>query len=133
MSLCALTPCCGVKIVRVIRVESWEYRKQTLHADRYYGGVGDGSQGFMTFCIGVAWQRGKVYGFLLSFHTVNFLPALHAAAKKYVEISCDELDYQHLPLHNIYPQSLVAVLQTVPEIFRKNLPTLQNSKWLWRK
>ena len=44
----------GVKIVQVIRVESWEYRKQTLHADRYHGGVGAGSQGFMTFCIGVA-------------------------------------------------------------------------------
>jgi len=50
MSLCALTLCCGVKIVRVIRVESGEvfpkylrngleYSDQTLHADRYYGGA----------------------------------------------------------------------------------------------
>jgi len=49
MSLRALTLCGGVKIIRVIRVESWEffsnyfrngleYSNQTLHADIYYGG-----------------------------------------------------------------------------------------------
>jgi len=65
MSLCALILCCGVKIVRVIRVESWEvfpkylrngleYHNQTLHVDRYYGGAGAGSQEFMTFRIGSA-------------------------------------------------------------------------------
>jgi len=59
-----------------------EYSDQTLRADRYYGGAGAGSQAFMTFRIGAAWQRGKVYGFLLSFHTVDFVLALHAAAKR---------------------------------------------------
>jgi len=93
MSLCALTLCCGVKIVPVIRVEVWEvfpkylrngleYSDQTLHADRYYGGAGAGSQEFMTFCIGAAWERGKVYAFLLSFHMVDFVLALHVAAKR---------------------------------------------------
>jgi len=93
MSLCALTLCCGVKIVQVIRVESWKvfpkylrnglkYSDQTLHADRYYGGAGAGSEEFMTFRIGAAWERGKVYGFLLSFHTVDFVLALVAAAKR---------------------------------------------------
>jgi len=32
-----------------------EYRDQTVHADRYYGGAGAGSQEFITFCIGAAW------------------------------------------------------------------------------
>jgi len=93
MSLCALTLCWGVKIVRVIRVESWEvfpkylrnglkYSDQTLHADRYYGGPGAGSQEFMTFRIGVVWGRGKAYGFLLSFHIIDFVLALHATARR---------------------------------------------------
>jgi len=82
-----------VKIVRVIRVESWdvfpkylrnglEYSDQTLHADRYYGAAGAGSQEFMTFPTDAAWQRGKVYGFLFSFHMVDFVLALHAAAER---------------------------------------------------
>jgi len=59
-----------------------EYRDQPLQADRYYGGTGAGSQEFMTFCTSTAWKGGKVYyGFLLSFHTVDFVLALHAAAK----------------------------------------------------
>jgi len=77
----------------LIRVESWEvfpnyprkgleYSDQTLQAHRYYGGAGAGSQEFMTFRIGVAWERGKVYGFLLSFHMVDFVSALQAAAKR---------------------------------------------------
>jgi len=41
-----------------------EYSDQTLHADRYYGETGAGSQEFMTFCIGAAWEMGKVYGVL---------------------------------------------------------------------
>jgi len=40
-----------------------EYSDQTLHADRYCGRAGAGSQEFMTFCIGVVWERGKVHGF----------------------------------------------------------------------
>ena len=70
------------KIVRVTRVDSWkffpkhlrnglEYSDQTLHADRYYGGTDAGGQEFMTFRIVVVWKRGKVYGFLLSFHIVE--------------------------------------------------------------
>ena len=93
MSLYALTLCCGVKIVRVISVESWEvlpkyhrncleYSDQALHTDRYYGEAGDGSQEFITFRIDSVWERGKAYGFLLSFHMVDFVLALHAAAKR---------------------------------------------------
>jgi len=59
-----------------------EYSDQPLRADRYYRGAGAGSQEFMTFRIGVAWERGKVYGLLLSFHTVDFVLALHTAAKR---------------------------------------------------
>jgi len=59
-----------------------EYSDQTLRADRYYGGAGACSQEFMTFCIVAAWERGKIYGFLLSFHTVDFVLALLAAAKR---------------------------------------------------
>ena len=55
---------------------------QALHADRYYGVAGAGSQEFTTFRTGAAWQGGKVYGFLLSFHTGDFVLALHAAAKR---------------------------------------------------
>ena len=59
-----------------------EYRDQTLHVDRQYGAAGAGSQEFMTFRIGAAWKRGKVYRFLLSFHMVDFVLALHAAAER---------------------------------------------------
>jgi len=59
-----------------------KYSDQTLHADRYCGGAGAGSQEFMTFCIVSAWERGNVYGFILSFHMVDFVLALHAAAKR---------------------------------------------------
>jgi len=59
-----------------------EYCDQALHTDRYYGEAGDGSQEFITFCIDAVWERGKDYGFLLSFHTVDFVLALHAAAKR---------------------------------------------------
>jgi len=58
-----------------------EYSDHTLHADRYYAGTNAGSQEFMTFSIGAAWKRGKVYGFLLSFHMVDFVVALQADAK----------------------------------------------------
>ena len=59
-----------------------ENSDQTLHADRYYGGADTGSQEFMTFRTGAVWERGKVYGFLLSFGTVDFVLPLHAAAKR---------------------------------------------------
>jgi len=53
-----------------------------LSADRYYGEASAGSQEFMTLCIDSAWERRKIYGFLLSFRTVNFILALQAAAKR---------------------------------------------------
>ena len=59
-----------------------EYNDQTLHADRRCGGAGAGSQEFMTFRIGAAWERGKVYGFLLNFYALDFVLALRAAAKR---------------------------------------------------
>jgi len=45
------------------------------------GRVGADGQQFMTFRIDAAWESGNVYGFLLSFHMVDFVLALHAAAK----------------------------------------------------
>ena len=88
-----MTLCCRVKVVRVIRVEIWkvfpkylrsglEYSNQALRADRHYGEAGAGGQEFMTFCIVVAWKKGKIYGFLLIFRTVNFALFLRTAAKK---------------------------------------------------
>jgi len=59
-----------------------ENSDQTLQADRHYEEAGVGSQEFMTFRIDAAWERGKVYGFLLSFHMVDFILALHTAAKR---------------------------------------------------
>jgi len=59
-----------------------EYGDQPLLADRYYGVAGAGSQEFMKVCIDAAWKIGKVYGFLLSFHTVDFILSSHAAAKR---------------------------------------------------
>ena len=51
-----------------------------MRASKYYGGATGEGKIFMKFCIGAAWERGKVYDFLLSFHTVVI--ALHAAAKR---------------------------------------------------
>jgi len=48
-----------------------EYSDQSLQADEYYGGTSAGSQEFMTFRIGAAWKRGKIYGFLLSFRSLQ--------------------------------------------------------------
>jgi len=59
----------------------FEYSDQTLREDRYYGGTGGGSQEFMTFRIDAARERGKLYDFLLRFHTVDYVLALHTAAK----------------------------------------------------
>jgi len=91
-----------VKIVRVTRVDTLEvfpkylrngleYSDQALHADRYYGVTGAGSQEFMTFGIDTAWKIGKVYGFLLSFRTVNFVIALFAAAERMKKFFCENL------------------------------------------
>ena len=90
MSLRALTYAVGQKLYELHRLtvgrffpkylkNSLEYSDQTLHADRY---TGAGSQEFVTFRIGAAWKRGKVYGFILSFHSVDFVLAVHVAAKR---------------------------------------------------
>jgi len=64
MSLCALTLCCGVTIIRVIRVESWEVflnipgtvwstaKKLCMRIDIMEGQVHAGSQEFMTCGVG---------------------------------------------------------------------------------
>jgi len=63
VSLRALTLCCGVKIIQLIRVEIWEvfpkyprngleYSEKALHADRYYRGACAGSQEFITCGVG---------------------------------------------------------------------------------
>ena len=54
---------------------------QILHALRCSRGAYAGGKIFMKFRIAAAWEGGKVYGFLLGFHTVNFVLSLHAAAK----------------------------------------------------
>ena len=36
----------------------------------------------MKFRIAAAWEGGKFYGFLLGFHTVNFVPSAQTAAKR---------------------------------------------------
>ena len=75
MSLCALTLCCGVKIVRVARVENLEvlpaylrkcleYGDQPMLVDGYYGVAGAGSQEFMK---SAQLRRGKGVKFLASY------------------------------------------------------------------
>jgi len=55
---------------------------QTSHAPRYGRGAYANGEIFTKFRIAAAWEGGKVYGFLLGFHTVNFVLSLHAAAKR---------------------------------------------------
>jgi len=55
---------------------------QILHAPRYGMGAYADGKIFMKFRITAAWEGGKVYGFLLGFHTVNFVLSSHAAAKR---------------------------------------------------
>jgi len=59
-----------------------EYGDQPLLVDRYYGVAGAGGQEFMKVPIAAAWKRGKIYDFLLRFHTVDFVLAKRAAAKR---------------------------------------------------
>jgi len=54
---------------------------QTSLALRYSRGAYANGEIFMKFRIAAAWEGGKVYGFLLGFHTVNFVLSLLAAAK----------------------------------------------------
>ena len=55
---------------------------QILHALRYSRGAYAGGKIFMKFRIAAAWEGGKVYGFLLGFHTVNFVLSSHTAVKR---------------------------------------------------
>jgi len=55
---------------------------QILHAPRYARGAYADGKIFMKFRIAAAWEGGKVDGFLLGFHTVNFVLASRAAAKR---------------------------------------------------
>ena len=51
---------------------------QILHSRGAYAG----GKIFMKFRIAAAWEGGKVYGFLLGFHTVNFVLSSHTAVKR---------------------------------------------------
>jgi len=64
-----------------ITPERLGYSVQILHAPRYGRVAYADGKIFMKFRISTAWEGGKVYGFLLGFHTVNFVLSLHAAAK----------------------------------------------------
>ena len=55
---------------------------QILRALRCSRGAYAGGKIFMKFRIVAAWEGGKVYGFLLGFHTVNFVLSSHTAAKR---------------------------------------------------
>ena len=55
---------------------------QILHAPRCGRGAYADGKIFMKFRITAAWKGGKVYGFLLGFHTVSFVLSSRAAAKR---------------------------------------------------
>ena len=65
-----------------ITPERLAYSVQILQAPRYGRGAYAGGKIFMKFCITAAWEGCKVYGFLLGFHTVNFVLSSRAAAKR---------------------------------------------------
>jgi len=54
---------------------------QILRAPRYVRVAYADGKIFMKFRIAAAWEEGKVYGFLLGFHMVNFVLSSRAAAK----------------------------------------------------
>ena len=54
---------------------------QTSQALRYSRGAYANGEIFTKFRIAAAWERVKFYGFLLCFHTVNFVLSLRAVAK----------------------------------------------------
>jgi len=57
------------------------YSAQALYAGRHYRSACFASDGLTKGRIGTAWKTGKLYDFLLGFLTVDFVLALHAAAK----------------------------------------------------
>jgi len=58
------------------------YSAQTLRAGRYYRSACSASDKFTKGRIGTAWKMGKLYDFLFGFLTVDFVLALHTAAKR---------------------------------------------------
>jgi len=61
---------------------------QNLHATRYGRGAYVDGKIFIKFRITAAWEGGKVYGFLLGFHMVNFVLSSRAAAKRKWKFLC---------------------------------------------
>jgi len=59
------------------------YSTQALHSGRHYGPAFSASDRFTNGRIGTAWKTGKVYDFLFGFLTVDFVLALHTAAKTF--------------------------------------------------
>jgi len=57
-------------------------QRASLHALRCSRGAYAGGKILMKCRIAAAWERGKVYGFLLGFHTVNFVLSSQTAAKR---------------------------------------------------
>ena len=55
---------------------------QILHAPRYGRGAYADGKIFMKFRTTATWEGGKVHGFLLGLHTVNFVLSSRAAAKR---------------------------------------------------
>ena len=68
---------------------------QSLHALRYGRGAYADGKLFMKFRIAAAWERGKVYGFLLGFHTVNFVLSSHTAANRERKF-CVKISFRNL-------------------------------------
>jgi len=58
------------------------YSAQALHSGRHYGSAFFASDGFTKGRTGTAWITEKVYDFLFGPLTVDFVLALHAAAKR---------------------------------------------------
>ena len=65
-----------------ITPERFGVQRAILRALRCSRGAYDAGKIFMKFRIVAAWGGGKVYGFLLGFHSVNFALSSHAAAKR---------------------------------------------------
>jgi len=66
-----------------------------LHALRYSRGAYAGGKIFMKFRIAAAWEGGKFCGFLLGFHTVNFVVSSLTPAKREYKF-CVEIWFRNL-------------------------------------
>jgi len=68
---------------------------QILHALRCSRGAYAGGKIFMKFRTLAAWEGGKGYGFLLGFHTVNFVLSSHTAANRERKF-CVKISFRNL-------------------------------------